>query len=109
MSSVKLGGGLLAIGLAVALAVHWFADRGYGEISPLGYQYATALYSCCNQCDQERLEKISQMIDESHQKQELDAKEKGWLLAIIQQGRQGQWESAAAEVRALMVDQVQGI
>ncbi len=107
MSLGKITSILLAAFVVVA-GILWYINQGYGEVSPQGYEFAKALYSCCNRCDQQRLETISAMVDEASKKSEISENETQWLAGIIQQGRQGDWKSAAAEVRQLMLDQVKG-
>lgn len=102
-------GWIAAMLASIAVAFFALSDRGYGEISPTGYQYATALYAACNQKDSEKLNKLSALIDRSQVNEEISAEEGEWLFAIIEQGHGGQWESAADEVRQLMRDQVKGI
>ena len=100
---------LAGIGLAILLliAVYCFASsRQYGEVSDEGYAYATALYSCCNQRDIDKLEVIAQMIEEARSREELGDRETRWLAGIVEQGREGDWARASTSVRQLMEDQV---
>ena len=97
-----LAAGTLLIVSGVGL---WMATRGYGEVSHEGYQYATALFSICNQQDELRLEKLSDMIDRALADGEVQPKESSWLQEIIRLGRAGDWEAASREVRQLMEDQ----
>jgi hypothetical protein len=96
-----------AAGIGLALLVGYgLLSRGYGETSEKGYQYATALFSACNQADENRLREISKMIDQSVEAGELDAREAGWLSAIIDQGMNGKWDAATRNVRQLMDAQI---
>lgn len=101
-SKLALFGFVVAMGVAVYL----YMNRGYGDVSELGYQYATALYSACNQSDSRRLEMISEMLIASRERQEIDDRELRWLNGIIEHGRRGDWQAAAGEARKLLKDQV---
>ena len=79
---------------------------GYGEVSPLVYEYAKALYSVCNQRDKERLDVLAEHIDTSLEQQEITKSEAGWLNDIIGDALDGHWESAAKDTRRLMEDQI---
>ena len=98
------------IGVAVLLVLGglFYFNRGYGEVSPKTYEYATALFSICNRKDEARLEKISEMINESVASEEVSETEAGWLLAIVDEAKSGEWESALEDSRNLMEDQVDG-
>jgi hypothetical protein len=97
--------GAASIGLAL-LVGYLLLSRGYGETSDRGYQYATAIFSACNQKDETKLREISTMIDQSVEAGELDAREAGWLFAIIDQGMDGKWDAATRNVRQLMDAQI---
>ena len=105
MSATKILVGSVVV-LLLLVASYCFSGNQYGEVSDQGYQYAQALYSCCNQRDAKKLELISQMIDEAHSRDEISEQEIGWLAGIIQQGRDGDWKSASESIRQLMNDQV---
>ena len=81
---------------------------GYGEMSPLAYEYAKALYSVCNRQDQGRLELLRERIISSREQAELTARESDWLTDIIASADEGDWESAVLSTRRLMEDQVRG-
>ena len=101
---------LLVGGLAIAVAVatYMYLNRGYGELSELGYEYATAIYSACNQGDGTKLQKLSAMIAASREQNEIGDRETRWLSGIIARGERGDWQMAAAESRNLLMDQVHG-
>lgn len=100
----------LAIGFLVLViggAIAWFGlNWGYGEVSPKGYAFATALYSICNQQDEARLEKFSQMVTQAKSENELRPDEARWIEGIIAQGKKGNWSAASKNARRLMMDQV---
>lgn len=100
---------VVGCGILLAVAAYMYLNRGYGQISELGYQYATALYSACNQSDDEKLEKLSEMIAASQAQREIDDRETRWLQGIIERGRRGDWQAGAREARRLLADQVQGV
>lgn len=101
-------GWILSAVLVVAGIGYLLSRGGYGEMSPTGYQYATALYSACNQKDRDKLDLLAEMIDQSKDQQKIGEAETEWLIAIIEQGKRRQWDEAAQEVRQLMLDQVHG-
>ena len=90
----------------VVLAAYWLWSPGYGETSGQGYQYAIALFSACNQKDEGRLQKITEMIDAALNDGQLQPSEAEWLSAIIDKGTSGEWEAASRDVRRLMMDQI---
>ncbi|MCA9119684.1 MAG: hypothetical protein H6822_34230 [Planctomycetaceae bacterium] len=97
---------LLGLVVAVVVGAYLYLNRGYGDVSELGYQYATALYSACNQSESRKLEVIYQMAIAARERQELDDRELRWLNGIIEHGRRGDWQAATAEARKLLEDQV---
>ena len=80
-------------------------NRGYGDVSPMTYQFSKALYSACLKKSDEHLATVKKLIDESNQTA-LPTKEREWLEQIIDLAQSGQWESAATEARRIMEDQV---
>lgn len=83
-----------------------FIFRGYGEVSQRGYRIAIALYSACNQRDDEKLTQIEDLITQSETAHDLHANEIRWLRDIIRTGQRGHWDAANRKVRRLMVDQI---
>ncbi len=98
---------LFAALASVAVGGMLFCGCGYGKVSPKTYEYATALYSICNQKDAKRLEKLATMVEQSQQTSEISDKEAGWLKAIIKQARGGSWETASSRARQMMNNQVE--
>ena len=80
---------------------------GYGEISPMTYEYAKALYSISNRQAAERLDDVSRQIDSARQQGELSPQEAGWLQDIIDDARHNRWTKATQKSRQMMEDQVQ--
>ena len=81
----------------------------YPKVSTTAYQSATALYSVCNQRDDDRLEAVAASIQSSLLAGELTNAEAQWLLRIVEMARRDEWTDAAAESRKLMSDQVEEI
>ncbi len=100
---------LIGLVVVVSIGAYCYFNRGYGEVSELGYQYATALYTACNQSDDKKLEVISEMLIASSERRELEDRELRWLNGIIERGRRGDWQEAAGEARKLLKDQVTGV
>jgi hypothetical protein len=96
----------LLCGVLVASAVLVPGCGGYGEVSPLTYEYTKALYSICNRRDAERLNLLRDKVATSLDQQEITDQESEWLGGIIAQAESGQWKAAEKEARRLMEDQV---
>ncbi|RMF39747.1 MAG: hypothetical protein D6753_13065 [Planctomycetota bacterium] len=94
----------LGVGLILAVG-WWWLHQPYGETTPRGYAYATAMFAACNQRDRSRLEEISSMIRKDVQAGILQRQEAEWLEQIIEWGRAEKWERANREIRKLMLRQ----
>ncbi len=81
---------------------------GYGKVSPKAYEYAKGLYGVCSRRDENRLKKISSMIDQAQKRGEITEEEEGWLNEIVKQGKAGNWDSAIHMARRMMEDQAEG-
>ncbi len=79
----------------------------YGSVSDHAYEHAQALYSICNRRDTERLAIAEQSITAAYTANELTKTEQQWLQEIINQARAEDWESAAANARTIMAEQIQ--
>ena len=79
---------------------------GYGEISPLAYDYSMALYSITNRRAADRLDGVEEQIHASHAEGKLTDPEQRWLQAIIDDARNGDWAAASRATRRLMEDQL---
>ena len=79
---------------------------GYPEVGPKAYEISKALYSVCNLKRQDDLDRISEAISRAASNSELSESESGWLMAIVEQARSGEWEAAAEEARSILQDQV---
>ena len=94
--------------LAIAVATSLWLGRGYGTVSPDAYQVAQALYSSCLAKSEVRLEAVESTInDAGEQPLEITVKEQRWLKEIIADAKAGNWQSAAADARQMMEDQVE--
>lgn len=78
----------------------------YGELSPLGYQYATAIHGLSRRQQSEKIDQLAEQIDASAAAGKLSQQELGWLKPILQAAREGQWPEAAGDSRALMEAQI---
>jgi len=94
----------LAIFCAMALSL---TGCGYPEVSPQSYELSKALFSACNRKDEDHLSRVETMISEGISDGTVSQREADWLNQIIADARDGDWQSAAAESRQLMNDQVQ--
>lgn len=96
------------LGCAIAVGLLMFPGCGYGKVSYPTYQAATALYGACLAKSETRIEAVEELIatgNEEFDIEEISAEEHGWLAAVIQEARSGQWESAAAKAKRMMQDQ----
>ena len=102
-----IGIALLCVSAIAVVMVLWLG-RGYGTVSPDAYQVAQALYSSCLAKSEVRLEAVESMInDAGEQPLEITAKEQRWLKAMIADAKAGDWQSAAADARQMLEDQVE--
>lgn len=79
---------------------------GYPEVSPQTYQLSKALYTACNCRNEEHLDKACEALETAAESEEITEKEAKWLMAIVDQAREGEWELAATEARSILEDQV---
>lgn len=84
----------------------FFPGCGYPEVSPKAYELTKALYSATNLKQVERLNAVESLIEEAVKAQEITAQEADYLSDIITRAREGDWEKAQEETRALMEDQI---
>ena len=62
-----------------------------------------ALYSACQSKNDERLNRIENLLSEAS---EMPENERRWVEAIIAQARNNDWKAAANDARRMMEDQV---
>lgn len=91
------------LALALTLAV---GCGGYGEVSPVAYDYAMALYSLSNQKAADRVPAVAEQVEASHQAGDISDREARWLQGILSDAESGDWKSAAKQARRMMEDQV---
>ena len=94
---------LLSTLLLIALA----GCSDYQGISPTAYQYAKALYNVTNRKRSEKLDEVNNLITSSKREGTITPKEADWLLEIVDDAREGNWETAQKTARQMMRDQVQ--
>ena len=93
--------------LACALLCLSVGCSYYQGISPTAYQYAKALYSVTNRRRSEKLYQVSGLIAASQQEGQITEQEVEWLERIIEDARNGDWQTAQKVARQMMSDQVQ--
>lgn len=91
------------VGLLIAAVC--IAGCGYPEVSPKTYEIANALYAASNRQSAEHIDKAIAVTEELLVSGEISEREAGWLRAIADQARDGDWDAAAAEARTLIADQ----
>jgi len=96
-----------ALSKTILLLVLCVGCSDYQGISPTAYQYAKALYSVANRQRTEKLERVSDLITESQQQGEITSQEAAWLEGIIDDAREGEWQTAQREARRMMDDQIE--
>ena len=97
----------LGILLLCASLCVWMGCSDYQGISPTAYQYAKALYGVTNRKRSEKLNEVNNLITSSEQEGTITSEEADWLLGVIDDARQGNWETAQQTARQMMRDQVQ--
>lgn len=103
----KLGSRVgLTVFVVLAIAVGlWWMNSGYGKVSPRTYQFSKSLYTACQTKNELHLSKAEELLAADAKR--LPEKELRWLNSIISLARDGKWESAAANARRMMEDQVE--
>jgi hypothetical protein len=79
---------------------------GYGDVSPTAYEYAKALFSITNRRAEAKLDQVAGQIEAEQAAGKLSESEAGWLMAIVDDARDGQWQAANQAARRIMEDQV---
>ncbi|QDV75294.1 hypothetical protein [Botrimarina mediterranea] len=97
-----LGRRLSAVGLILLV----MAGCGYGEVSPMAYEFAHALYTLSNRQSADRIDEVTTKIDAAVAAGEITEREAGWLNDICQQCRNGDWSDAQQAAKRMMRDQV---
>jgi len=87
-------------------AVVTIAGCSYGEVTPVTYEYAKALYSITNRKDATRLDQVHSQVETALAQQELSEREARWLHQIVEDAAAGRWEKANRAARQMMEDQL---
>lgn len=92
---------MLMLGLTVTIS-----GCGYGDVSPMTYEYAKALYSITNRKDATRLDQVKSQIEAALDEEQLSEQEADWLSQIIDNAAAGRWDKANRSARQIMEDQL---
>ncbi|NQV27353.1 MAG: hypothetical protein HQ518_23645 [Rhodopirellula sp.] len=93
---------VLAVGYSILVCC---VGCGYPEVSPKTYEISKALYSMCSLKREQDLARVTDVISQARDAQELSDSESAWLMAIVGQAQKGKWQSAASEARKILEDQ----
>lgn len=96
---------VLVLVLLLLVGAGWWMNRGYGEVSPMTYEFSKALYSACLTKSNEHLTKVKKMLDEADENS-IPSSERRWIEKIIESALRGQWQTAAQKAKRMMEDQV---
>ena len=80
--------------------------RRYGDISKTACDFASALYATCNLQSTTRLEILESQIESAETAAHLTSREVSYLRKIITKAKEGDWQTASADSRELLIDQV---
>jgi len=97
---------LAIISLSAFVLFYLFSDRGPGKVSGTTYQAATALYGASMAKSSERIDAVSEFLDEQSS-EEVSQSEMDLLNRIVDLGRSGEWKKAASTARRIMEDQIE--
>ncbi len=78
----------------------------YGTLSPLGYDYATALHSLSRKKKTENIDLLRKKIVGSFEHGDLSERERNWLESILDSADHGDWPGAIKASRSLLEAQV---
>ena len=108
-TSVKMSPGSLLLGIVLMACLLLCTGCGrYGELSPLGYEYAKAMHSLARRKQSEKLDSIAEQISAARSTGSLSEQEAAWLESILKAAKAGRWSRAVTDSRALMEAQVVG-
>lgn len=96
-TKVAMAGGLLLFLLAGCSAS--------GELSPIAYDCAKALFSICNRRDVAALDKVRVQIEDSQAAGSISSTEAGQLRSIVAAAEGGNWEAGLNRSRRLLEGQ----
>ena len=92
--------------IAIAAVLLVATGCGYPTVSAETYDITKALYSACNRQSMEHVVRVQELVDRHLAQGQISDREANWLHEMIEQARDGHWESAALERRSLLEDQV---
>lgn len=98
------------LGYVILLTCMIFATgcgREYAGASEQTYKIATALVNICDRKAEDKFEVVETLIDDGVRDGKVSEREAGYLRDIVQQAKDGEWESAEARARQVLSDQVQ--
>ena len=96
----------LAIQVLCVACLYLVGCGQYGSLSPLGYDYATALHSISRKKSPEKLPILRKKIVHSFEQGDLSEQEHNWLESILDTADQGNWSRAIEASRNLLEAQV---
>jgi len=95
--------------LLLLVGVLWFANRGYGKVSPDTYQVAKAICGACMEKSHKRIVKIEELLGGDGAELEISTRERVWLEDMLATAKDGRWDVAAKQARQLMKEQAVGL
>lgn len=98
--------GLLLVS-ALVLAVFFWLNSGYGEISKNAYDLAIASYGACLSQSETRIAKVESLLADPAFAIDMSDQEQKWFRDLIAKTKSDQWQKAAKIARRMMEDQVQ--
>jgi hypothetical protein len=91
---------------AISFALLAIVGCGYGEVSPMAYEFAHALYTLSNRQSADRIDEVVAKLDAAAAAGEITEREAGWLNDICDQCRSGDWAGAQEAAKRMMRDQI---
>lgn len=98
--------GLIAAVLLTGSLILFMNRKQYGEVSHKAYAIATALYSTCDQEDNQRLKILQQHIEQETTSGGISFQENRWLTEIAESASDGKWQAAMTSARLMLAEQV---
>jgi len=98
--------GLLLVFVSL-LALFFWLNSGYGEISKNAYDLAIASYGACLSESQTRIAKVESLLADPDFTIDMSDQEQKWFRDLIAKTKSDQWQKAANIAKRMMEDQVQ--
>lgn len=99
--------GLIAVTAISGILVWCFASPGYGKVGYKTYQFATAIYGACLAKSTSRIETVEHLLQADCEGEDpIIEVERRWLMEIMDQAKNDQWDSAATKAKKMMNDQL---